>query len=459
MKNLRNKSGLCTATVCMMLLLFNRAGAQAVIVAQNDLFNVLQGSCSYYLDIKANDFTDTFTVVQIQNLTQPGNGTAAVSTNGNYVTYCPLPGFTGTDNFSYSIMAGNTTSTANVYINVLPFNSFVFAGDADQNGKVENFDVLTLGLAYNLSGPSRVDSSSIAALSWPPSPYINTNPGAADCNGDGLVDTSDLQQVEQFYGDTFTGVRRYDVDTSICNNGIPFYIEALSGDSVSNGDTLDIAIKLGNDLTVNAAYGIAFTLSFDTGFIPGNSIQFSTSSSWLLQNDAGLFFHRSFQNTGQVQLALTKTDHTGAHGGGTLLLARIPIDDNIDGSIHAPGWYNLYLGLGNTRLVSEYNVVQNICTTQPTLKVYKNAASISKEEANPVNVYPNPANDKIFIRAEKIQQIEITDITGRKIYSAAFGTVNMAMIDIKSTGIEAGAYLVHVKTENSTGVKKIIVQQ
>ena len=42
------------AAVCVLLGFFTRSEAQ-VRSAQNDLFNVLQGSCSYYLNVEAND--------------------------------------------------------------------------------------------------------------------------------------------------------------------------------------------------------------------------------------------------------------------------------------------------------------------------------------------------------------------------------------------------------------------
>lgn len=431
--------------------------AEAQLNAQSDLFNVLESSCSNYLDISVNDNLDSLPLQQLQILSQPLNGTASV--NGNFLSYCALNGFTGADNFKYLIVAGGQTDSATVYINVLPYNNFIFPGDADQNGQVENFDVLALGLAYNLKGPSRFDSVSVNALAWSPSAYTNTDPGAADCNGDGIVDALDMASVETAYHDTFPYPSTFEIETSQCTGtGLPFYIESLSGDTVYDGDTLDIVIKLGNDFTSNEAYGIAFTLEFDNGFIPGNSVQFFTNSSWLLQNDAGLFFNRSFQTNGEIEIALTKTNHNAEHGGGELLRARLPIDDNIDGIINAPGWHNLLLHLKKPRLISEYNVLRDVCIQQPSIMVYKMPTGIQEIKNSSVKIYPNPTNNQIFIEAEKIREVEIMDITGRRVYTLQTEATNKIQIDLKEFALASGTYFVKIKTMDFVSTQKIFVQ-
>ena len=443
------------APICIMLLFAGKAGAQTII-ARNNLFNVLESSCSNYLNVTTNASLDTFTMAQVLVVSQPAHGTAFE--NGKFLSYCPFQGFTGADEFTYSISEGNIISTATVFINVQPFNSLIFPGDADQNGKVENFDVLTIGLAYNLTGPGRFNASALNSLAWSPSNLMNTDPGAADCNGDGIVDSMDAQLVSDNYGQISPEGLRSEVDTSTCGNGIPFYIQAVAGDTVTNGDTLRVSINLGQAGSQIDAYGLAFSLDYDTEFIPHNSINFSTASSWLLPTDSGLFFSHESTTQGRVDMALTNTNQHDAQGGGQVLYGIIPIDDNICGIVHSPGWYNLILKLHTTRLINKYNEVQDICAQQAAIRVYKNVTAVHEISANDIHLYPNPTNGKIFISAEQIELIDITDLAGRKIYSATFNTVAQTTIDIKALGIEAGAYLVQVKTAKGLGVKKIIVQ-
>ena len=141
-----------------------------------------------------------------------------------------------------------------------------------------------------------------------------------------------------------------------------------------------------------------------------------------------------------------------------MLHAIIPIDDNICGITHAPGWYNLGLYASKPRLINKYNEVQALCTQQGSIKINKNATGITEESLSKVEVYPNPTGGRLFMKGEKIEQVEITDLAGRKIYSATFSNSNMANIDLTGTGIEAGTYLVQIKTAGYVVVKKIIVQ-
>lgn len=445
-----------TLTLLCGLFMFCMKVSAQQLNAQNDLFSVQAGSCSYYLNVTVNDNAGT-TSVNLQILTQAQNGVAGV--NGGFLTYCPTGGFLGADFFTYVVSDSTGADSATVYINVVPYNNFIFAGDADQNGRVENFDVLAIGLAYNLSGPSRADSVSVNALAWSPSSYINSNPGAADCNGDGIVDANDLPTIEAFYHDTFPYPPAFDIETSTCrNNGIPFYVESLSGDSVYDGDTLDVLIKLGDSFLPTEAYGIAFALEFDKGFVNADAAEIFTNSSWLYQSDAGLFFKRNFQSAGAMEFALSKTNHNSATGGGQLLRARLPIDDNIDGIVSAPGWHNLNLKLTKTRVVSEYNVLRDVCVQQPSIMVYKIAAGISNPESKAVKVYPNPTNNQLFIEAENIHEIEITDITGRRIFQQKENSISRVELYLNDFSLATGTYFVKIKTADFVSTQKIFVQ-
>ena len=439
----------------ILSMLFIKADGQ-VLNSQNDLYSVLVNTCSNYLDVKANDHADSFPSLQLQLLTQPAHGRATV--NGNYLSYCPDTRYLGADHFKYLISDSTQADSATVYINVVGTNSLIFPGDADQNGKVENYDILAIGLAYHLLGPSRIDSISYTSLAWGPSAYLNSNPGAADCNGDGIVDSTDYFFVENTYHDTLAGFSYRPVETSECKgDGIPFYIQSLTGDTVVDGDTMEVVIKLGNDTMVNEAYGIAFTLEFDNGFIPGAGITFNTTSSWMLQNDAGLFFKRAFQPNGKVELALTKTNHAGAIGGGEIMRLRIPIDDNIDGIITAPGTHLLNFKLSNVRLVSPYDIVRDVCVEQPNFMVNKVSAGIGSSVGELLRIYPNPSNGNLIIEGENINKLEITDLMGRNVYVSSTAANNQMFINLQPLSLPDGAYFVKIFTKQSSYVKQIFL--
>jgi len=447
---LQTVNSLLNAVALTTLLMCVSEKASAQPNAQNDIFAVLRNSCNNYLNVTANDNLDTLPVSLLQIITQPANGTAF--TNGNFLSYCPFSNFQGADFFQYSVTAAGSTDTATVYLNVLPPNNKIYAGDADENGTVQHFDVLTIGLAFGAQGSSRDSLSN--GLAWQPIPFINTDPGAADCNGDGVIDSADVAVIENFYRDTFPVLKPYTVDTSICDaSGISFFIESLSGDSLFDGDTLIVSIRLGESAVLNEAYGIAFTLEFDNRFVGGSQVQFSTDNSWLIQNDTPLFFKKDFQQTGEFEIALSKTNHIIANGGGEILSAIFPIDDNIDGIAVAPGWHDFKLNLTKVRLISEYDIVRDVCVEQPSIRVNKTTTGIAQRE-NRIEVYPNPSSGKIYVTGNNLQEIILTDVAGKTVFhSAATGN----RMDMK-TDFTQGVYFITIRTRDGVITKKLFIQ-
>jgi hypothetical protein len=78
-------------------------------------------------------------------------------------------------------------------------------------------------------------------------------------------------------------------------------------------------------------------------------------------------------------------------------------------------------------------------------------------------VYPNPANDLInLVFGDKIKgqvNLIITDLAGRKIYSADFRNVNSGqMQSISSADFEEGMYLMHLQSGEKSNTRKIVVR-
>ena len=67
-----------------------------------------------------------------------------------------------------------------------------------------------------------------------------------------------------------------------------------------------------------------------------------------------------------------------------------------------------------------------------------------------ITVYPNPVTDKLKILTSlQIKDIEVTDITGRQVYTAASKT-----LDCKS--IANGIYFIKATTEKGIEIRKFV---
>ena len=70
-----------------------------------------------------------------------------------------------------------------------------------------------------------------------------------------------------------------------------------------------------------------------------------------------------------------------------------------------------------------------------------------------VDAYPNPTTGKFVVKAKKMTQIDVTDITGRNVYSVKT-TANEATINLSKEN--AGIYLVTVRNNDTMETMKII---
>ena len=64
-------------------------------------------------------------------------------------------------------------------------------------------------------------------------------------------------------------------------------------------------------------------------------------------------------------------------------------------------------------------------------------------------IYPNPAYDKLTIQAEGVRQVEIIDITGRKMMETSHNNVDISQLP-------RGQYFVRITTDTTTSVKRFV---
>jgi hypothetical protein len=83
----------------------------------------------------------------------------------------------------------------------------------------------------------------------------------------------------------------------------------------------------------------------------------------------------------------------------------------------------------------------------------KNGTAASANAVLPTHVYPNPANDRLFVTAEDGSLVQLTDMSGRIIAQReAVGTeVRFELSDLSS-----GAYMVHIHGKDGTQQHKVI---
>jgi hypothetical protein len=140
-------------------------------VAVNDSLTVTAGS-SGSLDVVHNDIDVDGDTLRVQSITQPSDGRATFS--GNIVTYTPDAGFTGADDFNYTISDGHGgRSTGRVSVTVVAAGTGPVAAD-DQLTTAED----TLG-SVNVLGNDTGQGLTVVAFNQPAHGSVTFAGGAA----------------------------------------------------------------------------------------------------------------------------------------------------------------------------------------------------------------------------------------------------------------------------------------
>jgi hypothetical protein len=120
-------------------------------------------NASLTIDVLSNDSDPDGDSLNITNVTQPANGTVVNNGDGT-VTYTPNIGFSGTDEFEYTLSDGNSTATAKVTITV--------SGDGPPENSPPTADAgpdqtVSEGATVTLDGSASTDSDgTIVSYSW-----------------------------------------------------------------------------------------------------------------------------------------------------------------------------------------------------------------------------------------------------------------------------------------------------
>ncbi|HXU28341.1 MAG TPA: T9SS type A sorting domain-containing protein [Bacteroidia bacterium] len=106
------------------------------------------------------------------------------------------------------------------------------------------------------------------------------------------------------------------------------------------------------------------------------------------------------------------------------------------------------LTIGNTLFYEAFYYIDDVSISTDSAE----AASIKRNTIlNSINVFPNPANYKIFVKTIEESEIILLDVIGNEIIC-----VKEKEIDV--SGFNDGVYFIQVKTSQSTYTQKIIVQ-
>lgn len=327
--------------------------------------------------------------------------------------------------------------------------SGVWPGDANVDTKVNHFDLLNIGLAAGSTGQARSNPSIIWDGYLTPDWQQNTSTVVdykhVDCNGDGIINGIDTNAIVANWGKTY--YYSYKGQGGV----IPLYVDAST---VPTTHQAALPIILGNSaIPATDAYGIAFSLNYDTSLIVPNSVYITFDNSWMGTPGTNLLsVQKDFYTDGKTDLAITRHDGNNITGFGQIGTLNFTIQDDI---MLRGGNLQFVFSIDNVEMIDNQATVTPVDGQDNTLVI------TSTNTNNPlldhkIDIFPNPASEQIQIRAEEmiIEDIIMLNITGQVVRSK---NVEQAQTTLNVSDLPTGIYTIMIKTNEGILNKKVSV--
>jgi len=344
------------------------------------------------------------------------------------------------------------------------FGQVVWPGDVNNNGVVNEVDVLYWGWANGKTGPAR----SLITTNWEAQNANQIwsqrfpngiNYAYADCDGNGVVEEDDLKEaIEENFG-----LRHGDLLPDGFQNGSGEDAIKLSLESnetiVAEGATVQISLKLQNKLpSVRQFYGMALKLSYNASILQDDEeIDFDLQeNSWLYAADDNVEqVLMENETSGQSGLAITRTNQQSVPiENGEIGKFTVVIEDII---LYAVDTF--VLTVDSVLLFDDQFVAVAVAPDTIKIVVAKDPKVVSVESKNKpytINIFPNPSYGEVFLETQE----RITDVRLYNQYGRTFPLVveplQKGVYRVKMPKLTPGIYWIGARTNDKMAYFKII---
>ena len=371
-------------------------------------------------------------------------------------------------------LSGNTDECADTFClpvftvggsDICNFNDCVLPGDANNDGVVNIFDALNIGVGFNQAGEVRpnADISPIlqAAFDWDISTLLNLNFKHIDCDGNGEINALDYLVIDNNYQQI--------VENSLFVPTVdaPEVALKFSADTITvnpNQEKITIPAQLivgTTNIPVKDFYGVALSLDYQSDFITDVEVNYLENT---LMGAASTTFtrHKHLSAEKQLGIAISKTNQVPVNGDGNIAEVAFVIDhDLIEGRSAVLG-----VDIGDLVAINENGeeIPVSIPEDAPQVViVFDENLTVGTTEQlleSQFEIYPNPAKERLVIDLVKDinlrnSKVELFNSLGQKVVSES---LQKSQTNLDISILKTGVYWVKISTKNGVGVKEIVVQ-
>jgi hypothetical protein len=345
----------------------------------------------------------------------------------------------------------------------------MFPGDTNNDGVANYIDIIPIGLAYGSEGSPR----ELINTDWIPQefnpfgqflPASNVEYGFIDCDGNGLIDSLDVEAIALNY-DSMQAMANpppinYQLPDTFFTTNIPQINVQFSVDTAGVQDTVfaDINIIFPTPPITNPALGLALGLEYDPVNIKDSLtvIFVDTLSNDLMYVTAASNFLNFWRlpQPGRIEIGAAGRGQNAINNSRTIATVMIVVEDLI---IRSQGVIPFSFSLADVILVNDQEQVLEVSFFSDTLLLIDSVVGVEDQVfSNNLKVYPNPARDQIQIKSDlPIEQLILYNQFGLLTREAAIP--NLKNVSWKNTGLPSGMYILHIKTAVDWHVRKLIL--
>lgn len=388
-----------------------------------------------------------------------GDGDSSISAN-------PRHKYAIAGKYKVKLMVGNTSGCIDSFTQYIIIDSTcVWPGDANGDKVVDANDVLSIGIAYTDTGSSRGDTSTTwmahFCADWSGSFASGKNYKHADCNGDGVVDSTDTIAVTRNYSLTHAKTE----ETEQGSPTDPDFKLVFANKTFAEGDTLRADVYLGTAAKpIKNAYGIVFKVDYNASLIDPSLIATDFANSWFGKKGKDLLSYRlNKYNAGSMDVALVRTDHNNVSGYGKIGTIEMLVKKNIPNR-ETPFAFNI----SANKLISYNQAIIPVYYTSDTT-VIKQKTALNEQlvsENNEISIFPNPFSVSTVIQyaiaKEEMVSLSVIDMNGRQLAVLINGSqqpagTHQVIFDAQKYGMAPGVYFIKMVAPDKTALKKLIL--
>lgn len=361
------------------------------------------------------------------------------------------------------------TDAYNMVCTSLPNGTdYVMPGDADGDKKANVYDLLNIGLGYSVSGAPRPNATTAwmpqFAPNWQQSVVTGVNYKHLDCDGNGLVNSSDVGSVQQNYTPIDTNTVSW--QPNLPKVRVKFSADTLYVDANEPPTSLEIKADVWVGSPVNPAldlYGIAFALRYPE-YINHNPETFYVEDL-LGPNYQSLFLHKDNYDHRQLDLGVVRTT-PGQNVNGYGRVAKITFVADfiiiVDVAARAEnGVIPLTIPVKGIKAIDANGNVKEMSAPfeQDTvwIKLLKTTGASNPDLSEQIELYPNPATGEALLLTGDLQaeEIEAVNMLGQTLYSVRSSGERITRLNVSNW--QEGIYALRIRTDKGMAEKRLMV--